>query len=115
MSENEFNEAIEQITTQAKKESKKKIKKNNVSKKEAPKTAKIKVKRNSKQKEKAVTSYTAVIVAKLEYDGAEALNKEKLAEELGHTIMKWADQKGFYNISSKESIPKLISVDVDIK
>ena len=72
-------------------------------------------KARSKQKEKESTSYTAVIIAKLEYDGADIPSKEKLAEDLGRTIMKWADQKAFYGISPKEAIPRLISVDVDIK
>ena len=69
----------------------------------------------ARSKQKGSTSYTVVIIAKLEYDGADIPSKEKLAEDLGRTIMKWADQKGFYGISPKEPIPKLISVDVDIK
>ncbi|MFC2072647.1 hypothetical protein ACFLUU_08140 [Chloroflexota bacterium] len=70
---------------------------------------------NFQQEIKKVTNYTAIIIAKLEYDGVDLLSKEQLAEDLGRTIEKWADQKGFYGISPKEPIPKLISVDVDIK
>jgi len=115
MSRNEFKKEIKQITSRAKNESKQKLQKDKGREKETPQTSNSGAKVNSKQKAKVPASYTAVIVAKLEYDGAETLNKEKLAEELGLIIMKWADQKGFYNISPKESIPKLISVDVDIQ
>ena len=75
----------------------------------------VQEKAKSKQKRKESTSYTAIIIAKLEYDGADIPSKEQLAEELGRTIMKWADHKSFYSISPKESIPKLTSIDVDIK
>ena len=98
MAENDFQKEIKKVTKRAMREREQEL---------------AQEKARSKQKES--TSYTAVIIAKLEYDGADIPSKEKLAEDLGRTIMKWADQKAFYGISPKEAIPRLISVDVDIK
>jgi hypothetical protein len=61
------------------------------------------------------SSYTAVIVAKVDYQGDNIPAKEQLAEELGRIIINWADQKKFYAISQKEPSPELISIDIDIQ
>jgi hypothetical protein len=98
MAENDFQKEIKKVTKRAIREREQEL---------------AQEKARSKQKES--TSYTAIIIAKLEYDSTDIPSKEKLAEDLGRTIMKWADQKDFYGISPKEPIPKLISVDVDIK
>jgi hypothetical protein len=98
MAENDFKKEIKKVTKRAIREREQEL-----------------AQEKARSKQKQSTSYTAVIIAKLEYEGADIPSKEKLAEDLGHTIMKWADQKGFYGISPKEPIPKLISVDVDIK
>ena len=98
MAENDFQKEIKKVTKRAIREREQEL---------------AQEKARSKQKER--TSYTAIIIAKLEYDGADIPSKEKLAEDLGRTIMKWVEQKDFYSISPKEPVPKLISIDVDIK
>ena len=115
MSENDFQEQIEKITKRAVNERKQELADEKARKKEEDRTAKIESKMSSRQKEIQSTPYTAVIIAKLEYEGANIPSKEQLAEDLGRNIMKWADQKGFYSINPEEPVPKLISVDVDIK
>jgi predicted AAA+ superfamily ATPase len=115
MSENDFQEQIEKITKRAVNERKEELAQEEAMKREARRTANAESKMSSKQKEKESTPYTAVIIAKLEYEGANIPSKEQLAEDLGRNIMKWADQKGFYSINPEEPVPKLISVDVDIK
>ena len=113
MSDNDFQKEIKKITRRAIHERKQKLTQEKASKREARRAAKIETEAKSKQKESM--TYTAVIIAKLEYEGTNVPSKEQLAEDLGLTVMKWADQKDFYSISPKEPIPKLISVDVDIK
>jgi len=100
---------------QSKDERKQELAQEKARKMEARRIAKTKSEVRSKQKEKESTPYTAVIIAKLEYEGASVPSKEQLAEDLGSIIIKWADNKGFYAINPKEPIPILISVDVDIK
>jgi hypothetical protein len=100
MAENDLQKEIKKVTRKAKQEKKRE---------------QVQEKTKEKTSQKESMSYTAIIVATLEYEGANAPAKEQLAEELGRTIIKWVDQKGFYGISSRESVPKLISIDVDIK
>lgn len=113
MSKNDYKKEIKNITRQSIDERKQELANEKARKKEARRTAKTKPELRLKQKEKE-TSYTAVIIAKLEYEGDDVPSKEQLAEDLGNIIIKWADKKGFYAINPKEPIPKLISVDVDI-
>ena len=115
MPDSDFKKEIKKITKQSIDERKQEITQEKARKNEARRIDKTKSEEGSKQKEKESTSYTAVIIAKLEYEGACAPSKEQLAEDLGNIIIKWADKKGFYAINPKEPIPKLISVDVDIK
>lgn len=115
MLENDFKKEIKKITKQSKNERKQESAREKAREMEARKTAETEPEVSSKQKDKESTPYTVVIVAKLEYKGAGAPSKEHLAEDLGNTIIKWADKKGFYGINPNESIPNLISVDVDIK
>ncbi|MFC2056700.1 hypothetical protein ACFLTO_03920 [Chloroflexota bacterium] len=108
MAENDFQKEIKKVTKRTIHEGKQELAQEEASSKQ-------KQEEKESESESESTSYTAIIIAKLEYDGAGMPSKEQLAEDLGRTIMKWADQKGFYGISPREPIPKLISVDVDIK
>ncbi len=115
MSENDSQKEIKKITKRALHERKRELVQEKARKREARRTTKTESKVRLKQKEKESTTYTAVIITKLEYDGPDIPSEEQLAEDLGRTIMKWAEQKSFYAISPQEPIPKLISVDVDIR
>ena len=66
-------------------------------------------------KHKGKSIYNVVIIAQLEYKADEAPDEKKLAEDIGRTIKKWADQKRFYSIDPKEPVPELVSLDVDIQ
>jgi len=130
MSKDDLQDKIKKITVQAKNERKQESAQEKAIKMEVRKTAraesearKMETRRaantepevKSKPKETENTSYTAVIIVRLEYEGNKVPEKERLAEDLGNTIIKWTDQKGFYGISPKESVPRLISVNVDIE
>ena len=115
MSESDFQKELKKITRQATQERKQEIAQERAKKREANRKAKANYKIQTKKVSQESTKYTAEIIAELEYDGVNIPSKEKLAEDLGHTIMRWADQKSFYAINPKESIPNLISVEVDIK
>lgn len=80
---------------------------------EEQRRAKVKVKYENKHKGKSI--YNVVIIAQLEYKADEAPDEKKLAEDIGRTIKKWADQKRFYGIDPKEPVPELVSLDVDIQ
>ena len=95
MSENDFQKKIREITQRANNERKQELAKEKVREREARRIAKAESKIDSAQKEKESTLYTVAIIAKLEYEGVNVPSKEHLAEDLGRTIMKWADQKGF--------------------
>ena len=75
--------------------------------------AKVKVEYEDKHKGKSI--YSVVIIAQLEYKDDEAPDEKKLAEDIGRTIKKWADQKRFTGIDPKEPVPELVSLDVDIQ
>ena len=68
-----------------------------------------------KAKQKGGESYTAVIIARLEYKMGDAPSTRQLADELRQTINKWVSQKGFSGIDPQEPVPKLVSMDVDIQ
>ncbi len=70
---------------------------------------------HSVEKKARKSSFAAVIIIKVDYQGDNIPAKEQLAEELGRIIINWADQKKFYAISQKESVPELISIDIDVK
>ncbi len=80
---------------------------------EEQKRAREKVKYEEKQKSKSI--YNVVIIAQLEYNTDDAPDEKKLAEDIGRTIKKWADQKRFTGIDPKEPVPELVSLDVDIQ
>ena len=80
---------------------------------EEQRIAKAKVKYEAKHKGKSI--YNVVIIAQLEYKADDTPDEKKLAEDIGRTIKKWADQKRFYGIDPKEPVPELVSLDVDIQ
>jgi FtsZ-interacting cell division protein ZipA len=123
MPENDFSSHIDKIVKQAQGERKQEIVEEKAKKKEekVKKTKEEKiVKPDSKSSPKEVkrerkTSYTTVIMLKVEYEGGNVPTREQLAEELGRTIINWAEQKKFYAISQKDPAPELISVDIDVQ
>ena len=80
---------------------------------EEQKRAKMQAKYEDKHKGKSI--YSVVIIAQLEYKTDDAPDEKKLAEDIGRTIKKWADQKRFTGIDPKEPVPELVSLDVDIQ
>ncbi len=127
MPENDFDAQIDQIVKRAQKERKQDRAEEKTKKVEEigeGKEKKREEKRKAREEPKATpkevkkerkASYTAVIIVKVDYQGGNAPAKEQLAEELGRTIINWADQKKFYAISQKEPVPELISVDIDVQ
>ncbi len=115
MFEKDFDNRIKEIAERAKQERKQELADEKVREKEekAQQIANAESKASPKQKES--TLFTAVIVTKLEYEGVNTPSREQLAEDLGTTIMKWVNQKSYYAIESKAPVPKLVSIDVDIK
>lgn len=75
----------------------------------------VKTEVNYKDKHKGKSIYSVVIITQLEYKADEAPDEKKLAEDIGRTIKKWADQKRFTGIDPKEPVPELVSLDVDIQ
>ena len=82
-------------------------------KREEQRRAKVRVKYEDKHKGKSI--YNVVIITQLEYNTDDAPDEKKLAEDIGRTIKKWADQKRFTGIDPKEPVPELVSLDVDIQ
>ncbi len=115
MVEDDFNKEIKRITKRAVQVRRQELAEEKAREREAQRIAKEESKERLKQKEKGSTSYTAVIIAKLEYEGDKTPTEEELADDLGRTIVKWASQKGFTGIDPKEPVPKLVSVDVDVQ
>lgn len=115
MVENDFDKRIKEIAEKAKRAKRQELADKRAREKEerAQKIASTEHQETSEQVES--TLFTAVIITRLEYEGFNPPSKEQLAEELGTTIMRWANQKSFYAIESKEAAPKLVSIDVDIK
>lgn len=115
MVEKDFDKKIKEIAERAKQVRKQELADKKVREKEekAQRIANAEPKASPKQKES--TLFTAVIITRLEYEGVNTPSREQLAEDLGTTIMKWVNEKGFYAIGSKESVPKLVSIDVDVK
>ena len=113
MGENDFDKETKKITKRAVQVRKQELAEEKAREREVQRIAKTESKARPKQKDS--TSYTAVIIAKLEYEGDNTPTKKQLAEDLGHIIMKWVSQKGFYTINPKEPVPKFISVEVDVQ
>ena len=80
---------------------------------EEQRKAKEKVKLERKREGKSI--YNVVIIAQLEYKADDAPDEKKLAEDIGRTIQKWAEQKRFTGIDPKEPVPELVALDVDIQ
>jgi hypothetical protein len=115
MMENDFNKKINEITKKARQEKKRELAEEKSKARESDKQRPTKWESKEIVGQQISTTYTAVIVTKLEYEGGNPPSRGQLAEELGSAIMKWVNQKSFYAIDSKEPSPKLVSVDVDIK
>ena len=77
------------------------------------KRAKAEVKYEEKHKGKSL--YNVVIIAQLEYKDDDAPDEKKLAEDIGRTMQKWAEQKRFTGIDPREPVPELVALDVDIQ
>lgn len=114
MANNDFDREIDKLTKQAVQEQRQELAEKKVREQEAPLTTEAESTVSPKQNEKKRPFYTVGIIVKLEYEGDSVPTKEQLAEDIGHTIMTWVSQKEFYAISSKEAVPKLVSVDVDV-
>ena len=115
MSENDFDKRIKEIAKEAKQARKQELAAKRVREKEEKSQGIANTESQANPKQKKSTLFTAVIITRLEYEGVNTPSKEQLAEDLGTTIMKWVNQKSFYAIESKAPVPKLVSIDVDIK
>ena len=113
MVDNNFDKEINRITKRAAQESGKEMAEKKASKREAQRITKAESKASPKHNESS--SYIVGIIAKLQYEGDNVPTKEQLAEDLGQNIMKWVNQREFYAIGHKEAVPKLISIDVDVR
>ena len=108
----DFDRISKKLAEQASRARKEELEQEQTREKEAKRLAKAQTNRENKDTGKSI--YNVVIIAQLEYQTDHAPNEKKLAEDIGHTIIKWADQKRFTGIDPKEPVPKLISLDVDI-
>ena len=115
MLEKDFDKRIKGIAERAKRVRKQELADNKVREKEAKAQEMASAESKVSAKQTETTLFTAVIISRLEYEGANTPTREQLAEDLGTAVMKWVDQKRFYAIESKEPIPKLVSIDVNIK
>ena len=113
MGENDFDRETKKISKRAVQAKEQELADGKARERELQRIAKTESKTRPKQKDS--TSYTAVVIAKLEYEGDNTPTKKQLAEDLGRIIMKWVNQKGFYAINPKEPVPKLVSVEVDVQ
>ena len=115
MVEKDFDKRVKDIAERAKREKRQELADKRVREKEE-KTQKIaNTDFQASPKYEESTLFTVAIVTRLEYEGVNTPSREQLAEDLGTTIIKWVNQKSFYAIESKEPVPKLVSIDVDIK
>ena len=115
MVEKDFDRKIKEIAERAKQARKQEPADKKVREKEEKAQGIANAESKASPKQKESTLFTAVIITRLEYEGVNTPSREQLAEDLGTTIMKWVNEKGFYAISSKEPVPKLVSIDVDVK
>ena len=109
----ESDRIIKELAKQASKARKEELALAKAREREEQRIAKVKAKHEDKHTEKSI--YNVVIIAQLEYKADDAPDEKKLAEDIGRTIKKWADQKRFTSIDPKEPVPELVSLDVDIQ
>jgi hypothetical protein len=115
MVDKDFNKRIDEIARRAVQARKEELEEKRAREKEVQELARVEAQARPKQTGKQNVSFTATIIARLEYGVDHTPTKEQLAEDLGYTIKKWASQKGFTGIDPKEPVPALISVDVDVQ
>ena len=115
MAENDYKKEIDKITKRAVRAKRRELAEEKIREKETEPVTMQAPRLSSIQEERKSTTFTVVIVAKLEYDGDNIPSKEQLAEDIGNTVIKWVNQKDFYAITPKDAVPRLISVDVDVK
>ena len=113
MVNNDADRIVKEIARQAARDRKQELAQEKAREREEQRRAKVKAKYEEKQKGKSI--YNVVIIAQLEYNTDDAPDEKKLAEDIGRTIKKWADQKRFTSIDPKEPVPELVSLDVDIQ
>ena len=115
MAKDDYDKEVKRITKRAVQAKKQELAEKKANEREAHLIARAESKASMEQNGRENKAYTVVVIAKLEYAGENTPTKEQLAEDLGHTIMKWVSQKEFYAVGNKEAVPKLVSVDVDVK
>ena len=117
MGDQDVNRVLKDIARQAERARKEQLAEEKAREKEAIKYAEEVAKREAidKAKQKGSESYTAVIIARLEYKSGDAPNTRQLADDLRQTINRWVSQKGFTGIDPQEPVPRLVSLDVDIQ
>ena len=113
MVNNDADRIVKEIARQAARDRKQELAQEKAREREEQRRAREKAKYKEKQKRKSI--YNVVIIAQLEYNTDDAPDEKKLAEDIGRTIKKWADQKRFTGIDPKEPVPELVSLDVDIQ
>ena len=113
MVNNDADRIVKEIARQAARDRKQELAQEKAREREEQRRAREKAKHEEKQKRKSI--YNVVIIAQLEYNTDDAPDEKKLAEDIGRTIKKWADQKRFTGIDPKEPVPELVSLDVDIQ
>ena len=113
MVNNDADRIVKEIVSQADRDRKQELAQEKAREREKQRRAIEKAKYEEKQKRKSI--YNVVIIAQLEYNTDDAPDEKKLAEDIGRTIKKWADQKRFTGIDPKEPVPELVSLDVDIQ
>ena len=113
MVNNDADRIVKEIARQAARDRNQELAQEKAREREEQRRAREKAKYEEKQKRKSI--YNVVIIAQLEYNTDDAPDEKKLAEDIGRTIKKWADQKRFTGIDPKEPVPELVSLDVDIQ
>ena len=109
----EFDGIAKKLAEEASRARKEELAQGKAREKEAKRIAKAQAKDEDKHKGKSI--YNVVIIAQLEYNTDDAPDEKQLAEDIGRTIKKWADQKRFTGIDPKEPVPELVSLDVDVQ
>ena len=109
----DFDEITTRLAREAKIEKKQELALEKEIEKEQRRQAAIEPQFEAQQPGKSI--YSVVVVAKFEYNEGQSPDEKKLAEDIGRTIKKWAEQKRFTGIDPKEPVPELVALDVDIQ
>ena len=106
---------VRELAKQAARARKEELAQEKAREREERRIAKAEAKTKYEDKHKGKSIYNVVIVAQLEYKADDAPDEKKLAEDIGRTIQKWAEQKRFTGIDPREPVPELVALDVDIQ